>query len=143
MVLLIPCLATTVKRLHDVNKSGWLLLLLLLPIAGVVWILLLLLADSDLSDNKYGNKLSTKTTKNNKAMLFVPLVLLASILLTCFAIGDMYRLGDEKWSGYDKARIKVYLRTCAFIGSFVPPVTDFLAWIHYPSVLTSAYVSGK
>lgn len=39
LVVFIPTLAVSVRRLHDVGKSGWMLLLSLLPIIGWVWIL--------------------------------------------------------------------------------------------------------
>lgn len=39
IVTLLPSLAVTARRLHDTNRSGWLQLLVFIPIIG--WILLL------------------------------------------------------------------------------------------------------
>lgn len=39
LALLIPSLSISVRRLHDVNKSGWWLLLAILPLIG--WIILI------------------------------------------------------------------------------------------------------
>ena len=39
LALLLPGLAISVRRLHDTNRSGWWLLLVLIPIVG--WIVLL------------------------------------------------------------------------------------------------------
>lgn len=39
LVLLIPGLAQSVRRMHDVNKSSWYLLLDIIPVIG--WILVL------------------------------------------------------------------------------------------------------
>lgn len=38
IILLWPHLATTVKRLHDRGRSGWFVLIALIPIIGVVWL---------------------------------------------------------------------------------------------------------
>lgn len=50
----IPGLAVTVRRLHDTNRSGWFLLLYLLPFIGWIWLLVLMFLDSTPGDNKYG-----------------------------------------------------------------------------------------
>ena len=54
LLILIPSLAVTVRRLHDVGKSGWILLIGLIPIVGAIWLLILLLRDSEAGENKYG-----------------------------------------------------------------------------------------
>jgi uncharacterized membrane protein YhaH (DUF805 family) len=54
LALLIPALAVIVRRLHDVNKSGWMYLLMLLPIIGWIWILVLLFTEGTRGENKYG-----------------------------------------------------------------------------------------
>lgn len=41
LALLVPSLAIAVRRLRDIGKSGWMLLVLLIPIVGVVWLLVL------------------------------------------------------------------------------------------------------
>ena len=38
LAVFIPSLAVFVRRLHDVNKSGWMYLLVLLPIIGWIWL---------------------------------------------------------------------------------------------------------
>jgi len=50
----IPSLADVVRRLHDVGKSGLMYLILFVPLIGAIWILVLLLKDSEVGDNKYG-----------------------------------------------------------------------------------------
>jgi uncharacterized membrane protein YhaH (DUF805 family) len=37
LILLYPSLAVDVKRLHDRDKSGWWILLLLVPVLGFIW----------------------------------------------------------------------------------------------------------
>ncbi len=54
LAVFVPGLAASVRRLHDVGKSGWYLLVYLIPIAGPIWLLVLLCTDSQPGDNKYG-----------------------------------------------------------------------------------------
>jgi uncharacterized membrane protein YhaH (DUF805 family) len=54
LAVLIPGIAVSVRRLHDVGKSGWMLLIALIPIIGAIWLFVLYLSDSDLGENEYG-----------------------------------------------------------------------------------------
>ena len=57
LLLLLPSLAVAVRRLHDIGKSGWILLLMLIPIVNFVVAIVLLiyyLKDSDRGVNKFG-----------------------------------------------------------------------------------------
>jgi uncharacterized membrane protein YhaH (DUF805 family) len=54
LAILIPGLAVTVRRLHDVGKSGWIILTALIPLVGMIWILVLTLTDSNPEENRYG-----------------------------------------------------------------------------------------
>jgi uncharacterized membrane protein YhaH (DUF805 family) len=58
LVTLLPSIAVQVRRAHDSGKSGWLVLLgfVLLPVCGLGFILLLVLAllKSTRGDNRYG-----------------------------------------------------------------------------------------
>lgn len=47
-------LAMCVRRLHDVNKSGWCLLLGLVPIVGAIILLIWEIKEGDPTDNQYG-----------------------------------------------------------------------------------------
>ena len=48
-------LAQGVKRLHDLNKSGWMILIMLIPIANFIFALYMLFADGTVGPNEYGN----------------------------------------------------------------------------------------
>ena len=50
----IPTLAVIVRRLHDIGKSGWMLLVGLIPIVGTIWMFILLITDSQPGENEYG-----------------------------------------------------------------------------------------
>ena len=54
LAILIPNLAVVVRRLHDVGKSGWMCLIALIPLIGAIWLLFLMLTDSNSGKNKYG-----------------------------------------------------------------------------------------
>lgn len=54
LVLLIPSLAVGVRRLHDVGKSGWFLLIAFVPLVGVIWLLVLTCTEGTHGDNEYG-----------------------------------------------------------------------------------------
>ena len=54
LAVLIPGLAVSVRRLHDVGKSGWMILISLIPIIGTIWLLVLMVTDSNTGENQYG-----------------------------------------------------------------------------------------
>lgn len=53
LLLLLPMIAVTVRRLHDTNHSGWWCFIIFVPLIGPLWLLLLMLTDSD-EENRYG-----------------------------------------------------------------------------------------
>lgn len=54
IAVLIPGLAVAVRRLHDIGKSGWMILVALIPLIGGIWLLVLLMTDSNPGENQYG-----------------------------------------------------------------------------------------
>ena len=54
VAMLIPALAVAVRRLHDTDRRGWWLLLMLIPIAGGIWLLVLLVLDGQAGANRFG-----------------------------------------------------------------------------------------
>ncbi|MEO0032992.1 MAG: hypothetical protein RIS94_2750 [Pseudomonadota bacterium] len=54
LVSIVPSLAVSVRRLHDQDKSGWLLLLVLIPILGWFALLVLMCLDGSHGANRYG-----------------------------------------------------------------------------------------
>ena len=54
LVLIIPTLAITARRLHDMGTSGWWQLLYLIPLLGGLVIFILTLIGSQPAENKYG-----------------------------------------------------------------------------------------
>ena len=54
LIWLLPGLAVAVRRLHDIGKSGWNLLWVLLPIVGAIMLIYWCCQDSQLEENKWG-----------------------------------------------------------------------------------------
>ena len=50
------CLSLEVRRLHDVNKSGWYLLMELIPLVGWIFVLIAFCSNS-VEPNKYGKQI--------------------------------------------------------------------------------------
>jgi uncharacterized membrane protein YhaH (DUF805 family) len=54
LAVLIPAIAVAIRRLHDTNRSGWWLLIALIPLLGAIVLLVFMVQDSDQGDNQYG-----------------------------------------------------------------------------------------
>ena len=50
----IPALAVSVRRLHDIGRSGLWLFIYLIPIVGFIWLLILCVTPGNIGDNLYG-----------------------------------------------------------------------------------------
>ncbi len=54
LAVLVPALAVAVRRLHDVNWSGWYILLGLIPVVGAIILIVKYCTAGTPGDNKYG-----------------------------------------------------------------------------------------
>ncbi len=54
IIMLLPTIAVAVRRLHDIEKSGWWLLIGFIPILGWIWLLIYFLRVGTYGDNEYG-----------------------------------------------------------------------------------------
>lgn len=54
LATLIPNLSITVRRLHDIGRSGWWFFILLVPFIGAIVLLVFMLLDSEEGSNDYG-----------------------------------------------------------------------------------------
>ena len=54
LLILVPSIAVSVRRLHDIGKSGWMLLVALIPLIGAIWLLILFCSDTQPQENKWG-----------------------------------------------------------------------------------------
>lgn len=54
LVVLIPGLSLAIRRLHDVNKSGWFLLVAFIPLVGGILLIINFVKEGDRAQNQYG-----------------------------------------------------------------------------------------
>jgi uncharacterized membrane protein YhaH (DUF805 family) len=54
LLLFIPGIAATVRRLHDINKSGWFIFISLIPILGSIIVLVMTIEKGTLGKNRFG-----------------------------------------------------------------------------------------
>jgi uncharacterized membrane protein YhaH (DUF805 family) len=54
LAILLPSLAVSVRRLHDTGRSGWWLLIGLIPIIGSITMLIFTATEGEPGDNTYG-----------------------------------------------------------------------------------------
>jgi uncharacterized membrane protein YhaH (DUF805 family) len=50
----LPGLGMIIRRLHDVGKSGWFYFIVLIPLIGIIWMLVLVCSDGVKEENKWG-----------------------------------------------------------------------------------------
>ena len=54
LALLLPGFGVTVRRLHDISKSGWWVLIALIPLVGPIVLLVFMCTNSTPGSNEYG-----------------------------------------------------------------------------------------
>jgi len=54
LATLLPALGVTIRRLHDTNRTGWWILISLVPVIGGIVLLIFLVLEGDPGDNQYG-----------------------------------------------------------------------------------------
>ncbi len=50
----LPCIGVSIRRLHDTSRSGWWLLIGLIPIIGPIILIVFFVFDSTPEENQYG-----------------------------------------------------------------------------------------
>jgi uncharacterized membrane protein YhaH (DUF805 family) len=54
ILLVLPTATMIVRRLHDLEKSGWWFLIVLIPLAGILYLIYLFIQEGDMNENIYG-----------------------------------------------------------------------------------------
>ena len=138
IAVFVPTLAVSVRRLHDIGKSGWYLLINLIPIAGPIWFLVLVCTDSQPGDNEYGanpkaeKENGNSITNHNKVIELAP-----DSADAYYNRGDAYdEMGEygKAIADYNKAieldpnhALAYYNRGCAYgeIGAYDKAIADY------------------
>ncbi|MBQ9940365.1 MAG: DUF805 domain-containing protein [Clostridia bacterium] len=55
LFILVPALALSARRLHDINKSGWFILINLIPLVGAIITLVFAVTPGTVGANNYGD----------------------------------------------------------------------------------------
>ena len=62
----LPHLAVTVRRLHDINKSGWYYFISFIPIVGTILLIVWLATEGDSGKNNYGDNPKSQRNEINE-----------------------------------------------------------------------------
>ena len=54
ILLVLPTATMIVRRLHDLEKSGWWVLIVLIPLIGILYLIYLFIQEGDMNENIYG-----------------------------------------------------------------------------------------
>ncbi len=78
----------TIRRLHDRNHSGWLSLLILVPIANFIMMLYLSMAKGDADENQFGPPRQTQTWEKILGWIYIlicPIGILLAIAIPAYS----------------------------------------------------------
>lgn len=56
LAIVVPSIAICVRRLHDINKSGWFYLMGFIPLVGIIILLVFFCTASVDENNRYGSR---------------------------------------------------------------------------------------
>ena len=54
ILLVLPTATMIVRRLYDLEKSGWWFLIVLIPLIGILYLIYLFIQEGDMNENIYG-----------------------------------------------------------------------------------------
>jgi uncharacterized membrane protein YhaH (DUF805 family) len=54
LAVLLPVIGVSIRRMHDTNRSGWWVLIYLIPCIGWIWFIVLAAQEGTVGDNQYG-----------------------------------------------------------------------------------------
>ena len=54
LAVLLPSIGVAIRRMHDTGRSGWWILINLVPCVGWIWFIVLAAGDGNPGDNQYG-----------------------------------------------------------------------------------------
>ena len=66
LAVALPAIGVSVRRLHDTNRSGWFVLLSLIPLVGTIILIVFCAQDSTPGENQYGPNPKDESKDENK-----------------------------------------------------------------------------
>lgn len=94
-IMIIPSMAVLVRRLHDTGKSGWMILVSLIPFVGGIWLFVLSVLPGNPGSNKYGSVPESivsnepKPTLKQKTLNWVTALTFFSLMLGFMHVSHM------------------------------------------------------
>lgn len=92
--IFLPSLAVTYRRIHDIDRSGWFLLLFIIPIVGPFILLVFLIKPSTPEKNRYGEipeSFNAKAEFNRSKSAAIILITVGTVLIA----SDIYNFSDS------------------------------------------------
>jgi uncharacterized membrane protein YhaH (DUF805 family) len=84
LAVVTPAIAVSVRRLHDINRSGWWLLIELIPVIGTLVLLIFMVQDSQQGENQYG--LNPKPDNEGSSNTAVVVAVVAIVIIVVIGI---------------------------------------------------------
>lgn len=129
-VTAVPAMAVGVRRLHDTGRSGWWMLVSLVPIAGGIWLILLMCLDGSAGDNRYGSRPDgtignvPKYDLRQKALMWLTAFAVFSIYMCLLNLVDVF---SNRWyTGTDQLNMLLTL-----LGNFLVSVSFIIMGIAF------------
>ncbi|MBJ7554088.1 DUF805 domain-containing protein [Marinomonas spartinae] len=63
-LILSPTIGVSIRRLHDINRSGWFIFLNVIPVFGTLLLIFLLSLEGSIGDNRFGEDPSWITSRS-------------------------------------------------------------------------------
>ena len=129
-VTTVPAMAVGVRRLHDTGRSGWWMLVSLIPFVGGIWLIVLMCLDGSAGDNRYGSP-PDGTTGNapkydlrQKALMWLTAFAVFSIYMCLLNLVDVF---SNRWyTGTDQLNMLLTL-----LGNFLVSVSFIIIGIAF------------
>jgi len=129
-VTTVPAMAVGVRRLHDTGRSGWWMLVSLIPFVGGIWLIVLMCLDGSAGDNRYGSP-PDGTTGNvpkydlrQKALMWLTAFAVFSIYMCLLNLVDVF---SNRWyTGTDQLNMLLTL-----LGNFLVSVSFIIMGIAF------------
>lgn len=92
-----------IQRMHDLNKSGWMSLLILVPFANIYLLVLIIFFKGTQGRNNYGLQTPPNKTWHWVLALMIPVLIVLSIMAGIVMPSVIERLDAGKATGYENS----------------------------------------
>lgn len=121
-VTTVPAMAVGVRRLHDTGRSGWWMLVSLIPFVGGIWLIVLMCLDGSAGDGTTGNV--PKYDLRQKALMWLTAFAVFSIYMCLLNLVDVF---SNRWyTGTDQLNMLLTL-----LGNFLVSVSFIIMGIAF------------